>query len=154
MAEAIIGLFGVAFGAVMALVGSALSEQRQARREHERWLRDQRAAGYGGLFRSLVRGARGSQADLVEALSQLGILTSICRPGKGTRLLRASEELEIALGAISARDLARSTVATKLARRLVAECARLDLGGESRPKTTRRPTAIPIEHRTDREVEP
>ena len=57
MAVAVIGLIGVALGALMTQVGSVLADRRQSRTEAARWRRDQKAAAYDGALRHLLRTA-------------------------------------------------------------------------------------------------
>jgi hypothetical protein len=57
MTAAITGLVGAAIGALALLLGTMLSEWRQARRETKRWLQDQRSGGYEASFRSLTKAA-------------------------------------------------------------------------------------------------
>ncbi|PJJ05560.1 hypothetical protein BX264_6027 [Streptomyces sp. 2333.5] len=79
MAEAITGLVGAAFGALTTMLGAALSEKRQARRENRNWLRDQRSAAYDGALRHLLRAAN---------------LRSESNGGRGAAVLRQEHQRE------------------------------------------------------------
>jgi len=57
MGAALIGLAGALFGAITALVGSSLSDRRQARVERARWQRDQLSSAYEQALRYLLRAA-------------------------------------------------------------------------------------------------
>ncbi|MFG2895007.1 hypothetical protein [Streptomyces sp. NPDC048248] len=114
MAEAIIGLVGAVFGALTTMLGAALSEKRQARREDRKWLRDQRAAAYNGALRHLLRaanlrsefaGGRGAAVlkqehqrewfdDLVQAQFWLHTATRHCDTAQLDRLTQAAELLD------------------------------------------------------------
>lgn len=155
MTSAIIGLIGAALGALSAVVGSALSERRQARHEAATWRRDQRAAAYDGVFHALTRAASyrhkipaegvPDQAllqqwfdDLVEAQYRLRLLTAHChRPGGGTSLPVAVERMNTALALLGESDLAKAADAADETAELIAKCARIDMGNEPTPPATR-----------------
>lgn len=155
MASAIIGLIGATLGALMAVVGSALSERRQARHEAAAWRRDQRAAAYDGVFHALTRAAsyrhkipvvgEPDQAllkqwfdDLVEVQYRLRLLTAHChRPGGGTSLPVAVERMNTALALLTEGDLVKAADAADEAAELIARCARIDMGNDPTPPAPR-----------------
>jgi hypothetical protein len=57
MTVAFIGLGGVIFGAITALLGAALADRRSTRNEARRWRRDQLAAAYEQTLRAMLRAA-------------------------------------------------------------------------------------------------
>jgi hypothetical protein len=57
MAAAIIGLVGATVGALATLLGGALTQRWQDRRDDTKWRRDKRAAAYDGALRHLLRAA-------------------------------------------------------------------------------------------------
>jgi hypothetical protein len=67
MAVAVIGLIGVALGALMAQAGAILTDRRQSRTESVRWRRDQKAAAYDGALRHLLRAANRRSKFIIEA---------------------------------------------------------------------------------------
>ncbi len=72
MTGAIIGLVGAVFGAVTALVGSALSDRRHIRQEDMRWRRDQRVASYEGALRHLLRASNiSSRVGVIDSRSDV-----------------------------------------------------------------------------------
>lgn len=164
MTAAIIGLIGAALGALTAVVGSALSERRQARHEAATWRRDQRSAAYDGVFHALTRAASyrhkipaegaPDQAilqqwfeDLVEAQYRLRLLTAHChRPGGGTSLPIAVERMNTALALLTEGDLAKAADAADETAELIARCARIDMGSDPAPPTPR-PLPVGEPHR-------
>lgn len=162
MTATVIGLVGAVFGALTALIGSALSERRQARHEIRRWRRDQRAAAYDAAFRSLTQaashrhkvraeGAMLNEAelqewfnDVVEAQYRLRVLTSHChRANGGTSFRQAHEQLKATLALLTSGDIAASAEATDTAAELIARCARRDLGSDEDPPVAGPPSLGP-----------
>lgn len=116
MAVAVIGLIGVALGALMTQVGSVLTDRRQSRTEAVRWRRDQKAAAYDGALRHLLRAANrrskltvGAGAvgaiisqedvgqlfdDLVEAQFWVHVLATRCGAAQVDRIMGASARLD------------------------------------------------------------
>ncbi|MEU6590549.1 hypothetical protein ABZ923_15235 [Streptomyces sp. NPDC046881] len=148
MTSAIVGLIGAALGALTALFGSALSERRQARHEAATWRRDQRAAAYDGVFHALTKaasyrhkipaGGTPDEAllqqwfdDLVEVQYRLRLLTAHChRPGGGTSLPVAVQQMNTALALLGVGDLTKAADAADETAELIARCARIDMGNE------------------------
>jgi hypothetical protein len=124
MTAAITGLIGAVFGAMAALVGSALSDRRQARQEDIRWRRDQRVAAYEGALRHLLRAAnmrskvhiqhgamtgvlseehqREWFGDLVDAQFWLHTLISRYEPAQSAHLGDSANELDNAISSMNA----------------------------------------------------
>jgi hypothetical protein len=113
MAVAVIGLIGVALGALMTQVGSVLADRRQSRTEAARWRRDQKAAAYDGALRHLLRTAnRRSKItgeagaiisredvgqffdDLVDAQFWVHVLATRCGAAQADRIVRVSVRLD------------------------------------------------------------
>ncbi|MFE1191242.1 hypothetical protein ACFW6E_00365 [Streptomyces olivaceoviridis] len=114
MAVAIIGLVGALLGALTTVLGAALSERRQARREDGKRRLDQRIAAYDGALRHLLRAANlrsefmgGNGAavlkqehqrewfdDLVQAQYWLHAATRHCETAQLDRLTEAAEVLD------------------------------------------------------------
>jgi hypothetical protein len=124
MMGAVIGLAGAVFGAVTALVGSALSDRRRMRQEDIQWRRDQRVAAYEGALRHLLRAAnmrsglhlqggnlttvlsqehmRDWFGDLVEAQFWMHTLISRCESAQSARMGDSTEKLDDAIRSLNA----------------------------------------------------
>lgn len=140
MTEAFIGLIGAAFGACTALVGSFLSDRRQARQEEVRWRRDRMGAAYEAAMRHLLRALNRRAVvsgddprvwfdDLVEAQVWLRTLSSHCGRSQRSRVLAAAGQLDSAVRSARAGEDERIMAVLDEAVRTVADCARVDLDG-------------------------
>jgi hypothetical protein len=152
VATALIGLAGALFGAVTALVGTALSDRRQVRNEEMRWRRDQMGAAYETTLRYLLRAAnRRSQVDpqlgrgvlnkedqrewfddLVEGQCWLLILISRCGTAQVERIRKAFNLLDDkvkALGEGAPESVTPLAIwdALRATAQVVSDCARLDM---------------------------
>lgn len=77
---AVLGLIGVALGALMTQVGSALSDRRQIRIEASRWRRDQKVAAYDGALRYLLRAANLRSEMILKSGTLLAVLSEEAVP--------------------------------------------------------------------------
>lgn len=161
MGAAVIGLTGALLGVVITLLGGALAERRQARREAERWRRDQRVAAYDGALRHLLRAANmrseflgGDGAavlrpehqrewfeDLVQAQFWLQVVTRYCGRDQLDEVRRIASRLDGAVAALTSgqryteKGFSIRDVLTECVRRL-SDAARADLGDGAQPPST------------------
>ncbi|MFA1551142.1 hypothetical protein [Actinomadura chokoriensis] len=154
MGSAVIGLVGALLGGAFTLLGAALSERRQARRDDRKWRREQRMSAYDGALRHLLRaanlrsefaGGRGAAVlkqehqrewfdDLVEAQFWLHAATRHCDAAQLDRLTGAALLLDshVALLNTAERFDGKDFSILQILRQCidtVTDCARLD-GGE------------------------
>lgn len=162
MAAAIIGLVGALLGALTTMLGAALSERRQARREDGKWRRDQRTAAYDGALRHLLRAANlrsefagGNGAavlrqehqrewfdDLVQAQFSLHAATRHCEPAQLGRLTEAAALLDSYVARLNSGERfdgkgfsILQVLQTCIA--TVTDCARRDSGGPQSESVSR-----------------
>jgi hypothetical protein len=157
MAAALLGFAGAIFGAVTALLGSAVSDRRQVRNEERRWRRDQLGSAYEQALRYLFRAAnrrselmngRGAAVlrqkhqrewfdDLVEAQTWLRTATRYCAPIQLDRLRQVADLLDRYINRMVIADRSFDEKGFSIWRVLqvciatVSECARMADGGES-----------------------
>ncbi|MFD0773914.1 hypothetical protein ACFQZ2_08250 [Streptomonospora algeriensis] len=158
MVAAIIGLVGATLGAVITLVGSALSERRQDRRQERIWLRDRRTEAYDGALRHLLRAAnirstfsasgpsyvakehaREHFEDLVQAQFWMHALLRYCGSEQEDRLAEAARELDTQIVHLNSGESSFRGREVGHYVEVVSECARQD---------QRMPNALPDGHPT------
>lgn len=156
MAPAIFGLVGTLLGAVTALIGSTLTDRRQARREEERWRREQRGIAYAEALRYLLRVNRvyGEQyadwskiqdqpdwvSDLLEAQYWLRMLTMRCKAEQRERLNLLVLRLDEAVNMQSSGFKKGYTILiVRACIEGVIECAHADAGSGAMPNADKPP---------------
>ena len=147
MVTAIIGLVGATLGAVITLVGAALSERRQDRRQERFWLRDRRTEAYDGALRHLLRAANVRSAfsasagpyvakehvrelfeDLIQAQFWMHALLRYCGAEQKARLMEAAHSFDALVSRFSSGEAPALGKGLDHYVRVVSECARQDQG--------------------------
>lgn len=151
---AVIGLIGVALGALVTQIGSFLTDRRQSRTEANRWNRDQKAAAYGGALRYLLRaanlrsdvvvregklvalytveGTRQMFDDLVEAQFWVHTLETRCGAPQTARIMGAATHLDEYIDQLVRGNMMKSRLDEFLeVITTITECAREDGGGST-----------------------
>jgi hypothetical protein len=166
MAAAIFGLVGALLGAVTTLIGSALADRRQARREEGRWRREQRGAAYAETLRYLLRvnrvyGEYPSEwskimdqsdwvNDLLDAQYWLRILTMRCRPAQREELSLLALRLDEAIDTLSSDfKMGLTIVIVRACLEGVIKCAHADAGSAGAPNTAMLPDQPARQHIQD-----